>query len=298
MITPPLAGLAVAACCGVALRGYALMRAPSPVERRELTGELEDRTDRRGPVRQLIDVLGERLGPRFLARLSDARRRALTRRLNLAGRSGVGTLERYAEVKAACLVLGALLAALFAALGSWPGAVLWLVFSWLGPDVWLSRTGRHRQERIERDIPDFIDVLAITVRAGTGYRAALHRVALALRGPVAEEVLATLRQMDLGATRREAFQALRERNDSRTLDNFVAAQLQAEELGVPLADALASIASDTRRLAAQNARRRAQRAAPRITLIVISMLLPATIMLIVVGVFVGSDVNFSHILGG
>jgi tight adherence protein C len=298
VITPPLAGLAVAACCGVALRGYALMRAPSPVERRELTGELEDRTDRRGPVRQLVDLLGERLGPRFLARLSDARRRALTRRLNLAGRSGSGTLERYAEVKAACLVLGAALAALFAVLGSWPGAILWLVFSWLGPDVWLSRTGRHRQERIERDIPDFIDVLAITVRAGTGYRAALHRVALALRGPVAEEVLATLRQMDLGATRREAFQALRERNDSRTLDNFVAAQLQAEELGVPLADALANIASDTRRLAAQNARRRAQRAAPRITLIVISMLLPATIMLIVVGVFVGSDVNFSHILGG
>ncbi len=298
MINPPLAGLAVASCCGVALRGYALMRAPSPVERRELTGELEDRTDRRGPVRALVDVLGERLGPRFLARLSDARRDALTRRLNLAGRSGVGALERYAEVKAAVLVLGALVAALFALLGSWPGAVLWLVFSWLGPDVWLARTGRHRQERIERDIPDFIDVLAITVRAGTGYRAALHRVALSLKGPVAEEVLATLRQMDLGATRREAFQALRERNDSRTLDNFVAAQLQAEELGVPLADALANIASDTRRLAAQNARRRAQRAAPRITLIVISLLLPATIMLIVVGVFIGSGVNFSHILGG
>jgi tight adherence protein C len=298
VINPPLAGLAAACCCGVALRGYALMRAPSPVERRELSGELEDRSERRGPARQLIDVLGARLGPRFLDRLSDSRREALTRRLNLAGRSGVGSLERYAEVKAALLVLGALVAALFAVLGSWPGAALWLLFSWLGPDMWLARTGRRRQERIERDIPDFIDVLAITVRAGTGYRAALHRVALALRGPVAEEVLATLRQMDLGATRREAFQALRERNDSRTLDNFVAAQLQAEELGVPLADALANIASDTRRLAAQNARRRAQRAAPRITLIVIAMLLPATIMLIVVGVFVGSGVNFSHLLGG
>jgi tight adherence protein C len=298
VINPPLAGLAAACCCGVALRGYALMRAPSPVERRELTGELEDRTDRRGPARQLVDVLGARLGPRFLARLSVGRREALTRRLNLAGRSGAGSLERYAEVKAALLVLGALLAAVFALLGSWPGAVLWLVFSWLGPDVWLARTGRHRQERVERDIPDFIDVLAITVRAGTGYRAALHRVSLALRGPVAEEVLATLRQMDLGATRREAFQSLRERNDSRTLDNFVAAQLQAEELGVPLADALANIASDTRRLASQNARRRAQRAAPRITLIVISMLLPATIMLIVVGVFIGSGVNFSQVLGG
>jgi tight adherence protein C len=297
-MSPPLAGLAAACCCGIALRGYALMRAPSPVERRELTAELEDRSDRRGPLRALIDALGARLGPRFLARLSDNRRAALTRRLDLAGRSGAGSLERYAEVKAAVVVLGAFVAALFILAGSVLGAVLWMLFSWLAPDVWLSRTGRRRQERIERDIPDFIDVLAITVRAGTGYRAALHRVSLALSGPVPEEVLAMLRQMDLGATRREAFQALRERNDSRTLDNFVAAQLQAEELGVPLADALTNIASDTRRLAAQNARRRAQRAAPRITLIVISMLLPATIMLIVVGVFLGSGVNFSHILGG
>lgn len=297
MITPPLAGLAAAACCGIALRGYALMRAPSPIERRELSAEIEDRSARRGPLRALIDVLGARLGPRLLARLSDNRRAALTRRLDLAGRSGMGNLERYAEVKAAVLVLGGLVAILFALAGSWPGAALWMLFSWLAPDVWLSRTGRRRQERIERDIPDFIDVLAITVRAGTGYRAALHRVSLALSGPVPEEVLATLRQMDLGATRREAFQALRERNDSRTLDNFVAAQLQAEELGVPLADALANIASDTRRLAAQNARRRAQRAAPRITLIVIALLLPATIMLIVAGVFLGSGVNFSHIFG-
>jgi tight adherence protein C len=298
VINPALTGLAAACCCGVALRGYALMRAPSPVERRELSAEIEEPANRRGPFRALIDLLGARLGPRFLARLSDGRRAALIRRLDLAGRSGVGNLERYAEVKAALLVLGAVLAVMFALLGSWPGAVLWLAASWLVPDMWLSRTGRRRQERIERDIPDFIDVLAITVRAGTGYRGALGRVARALSGPVAEEILATLRQMDLGATRREAFQSLRERNDSRTLDNFVAAQLQAEELGVPLADALASIASDTRRLAAQNARRRAQRAAPRITLIVIALLLPATLVLIITGLFIGSGVNFSHILGG
>jgi tight adherence protein C len=297
-MNPSLVALGAACCCAVGLRGYMLMRAPSAVERRELSAELEDRVRRRSALRQLIDVLGARLGPRFLGRMSESRRAALSRRLDLAGRSGVGNLERYAEMKAALFVLGAFLALLFALLGSVPAALLWLAFSWLGPDVWLSRTGRRRQERIERDIPDFIDVLAITVRAGTGYRSALQRVANSLSGPVAEEVLGTLRQMDLGATRREAFQALRARNNSRTLDNFVAAQLQAEELGVPLADALAGIALDTRRLAAQNARRRAQRAAPRITLIVISLLLPATILLVVSGVFIGSGVNFSHILGG
>jgi tight adherence protein C len=300
VISAPLTALAAACCCGVGLRGYMLMRAPSAVERRELSGVYDEQEHprRQGPVRQLVDLLGARLGPRFLARLSDTRRAAMVRRLDLAGRSGIGNIERYAEVKAAVFVLAVLIAAFFAALGSWFGAVLFVVLGWLAPETWLSRTGRRRQERIERDIPDFVDILAITVRAGTGYRSALHRVATSLSGPVSEEILATLRQMELGATRREAFQALRTRNNSRTLDNFVAAQLQAEELGVPLADALQSIADDTRRAAAQAARRRAQRAAPRITLTVIALLLPATILLIVVGIFLGSGVNFSHLLSG
>ena len=107
----------------------------------------------------------------------------------------------------------------------------------------MSREGRLRQEQIERDLPDFLDILAVTVRAGLGYRLALGRVAEALGGPVGEEMLVALRQMSLGATRRAAFEALRDRNASEQLSSFVAAQLQAEELGVPLSEALNDIAA-------------------------------------------------------
>jgi tight adherence protein C len=172
-----------------------------------------------------------------------------------------------------------------------------LAAGWLGVDYWLARVGRRRQERLERDIPDFIDIISITVRAGTGYRAALARVASTLSGPPAEEIMLTLRQMELGATRREAFEQLRSRNDSPTLDRFVAAQLQAEELGVPLADSLESIAADTRRAAAQSARRRAQRAAPRVSLITATMLLPATLILIAVGIYIGQASSLRHLFG-
>ena len=77
-----------------------------------------------------------------------------------------------------------------------------------GPTSGSAREGRLRQERIERDLPDFLDILAVTVRAGLGYRPALLRVAEALGGPVGEEVLTALRQMDLGANRRDAFLAM------------------------------------------------------------------------------------------
>ena len=297
MINPGLAGLASAGCCAVGIRGLVLMRAQSRVERRELVDQRVERSGRRGPTRALIDLLGARLGPALLARMGPRMRESIVKRIDLAGRPGGIDLERYAEIKAALLAIGAALAVLFLALGSWFSAVLCMALGWIGIDTWLSRTGRRRQAQLERDIPDFIDILAITVRAGIGYRAALHRVGTSLTGPAADEVMATLRQMDLGATRREAFEGLRNRNRSPTLDSFVAAQLQAEELGVPLADALGHIAADTRRAAAQAARTRAQRAAPRITLVGVALLLPATMLLIGVGMYIGTGITVSHVFG-
>jgi tight adherence protein C len=297
VIDPTLTGLAGACCCAVAVRGFVLIKSPSPVERRELRADLVEETRRHGPTRRLLDLLGARFGPLLLARMSARRRERIRRRLDLAGNPGGMNLERYAQVKAAAVAIGVVMAVVFIAARS-PLVSLWaLATSWIVVDGWLSRNGRRRQAILERDLPDLIDILSITVRAGTGYRAALERVSSSLSGPAAEEIRKTLRQMDLGATRREAFEALRGRNSSHTLDNFVAAQLQAEELGVPLADALTAIAADTRRAAAQSARRRAQRAAPRVSLIAATVLLPATMLLIAVGMFIGSDIQIGHIFG-
>lgn len=299
MIAPMLTGLAGACCVGVGVRGIVLMRSPSAIERRERFAELADGSaaPSRGPVRRVVDRLGIWFGPRLLGRMSESRRRTVLARLDRAGRPGGMGLERYAELRAATIVLSLVLAVFCLAMGSWILALMFAAIGWISVDFWLSRVGRRRQVRLERDIPDFIDILAITVRAGVGYRPALARVAGSLEGPAAEEVLTTLRQMELGATRREAFEALRGRNESPTLDSFVSAQLQAEELGVPLADVLATIATDTRRAAAQAARRRAQRTAPRISLITALTLLPATMLLIGAGMLIGSNVHLGGLIG-
>ena len=117
-----------------------------------------------------------------------------------------------------------------------------------------------------------------------------------LGGPVGEEMLLALRQMELGASRRSAFEALRDRNASEQLSSFVAAQLQAEELGVPLSDALGDIAADMRRAAHQDARRRAARAAPRVSLVVTSLIVPGTMILIIASIVLGSGLTESGIL--
>jgi tight adherence protein C len=116
-------------------------------------------------------------------------------------------------------------------------------------------------------------------------------------GTLAEEFRVALREMELGTPRREAFEALRRRNDVEPLSQFVTAIQQAEELGAPLSQALVEISTDMRRTDAQYMRRKAQRLNPRITVITGATLLPAVLILVAGALFIGSGVDFGAILG-
>lgn len=103
--------------------------------------------------------------------------------------------------------------------------------------------------------------------------------------------------MDMGVSRREAFDHLRKRNDSDQVSMFVTALQQGEELGAPIVDTLIQIANDMRRTDSQNARRNAAKAVPKTTLVVTMVMLPATMILIVLSFYYGSGVDFGNILG-
>ena len=290
-ITPFLAGLMASGCVLVALLALPALRDRGPLDRFDAI-DGDDAASRGGrPLTRLVERLAASLGPRTARALTERRRERIGRRLDLAGRPGGMTVQRFVGLRAALLVVALGVTGLLVLIGATP---LLLVagglIGYFAPEVWISREGRLRQERIERDLPDFLDILSVTVRAGLGYRSALERVSESLGGPVGEEMITALRQMDLGEKRRDAFIALRDRNASESLSSFVGAQLQAEELGVPLAEALNDIAADMRRASHQAARRRAQQASPRVSLIVTTLIVPGSMILMLVSIFLGSDI--------
>jgi tight adherence protein C len=300
MPMPVLFGLLTVLFLSIGLAAIPMLRDQGPVERlggRVGAGEVAARTS---ITARMVEGLAARLGPRLAPSLRGNRRAALERKLDYAGRPAGMTVQRFVGRKAAlAILLGLGLGGFLLLLGASPVYVALLaLIGWFGPDVFLSRAGRLRQEAIERGLPDFLDILAVSVRAGLGYRYALRRVAEALEGPVSEEMLTVLRQMELGQDRREAFLALRERNQSESLKSFVAAQLQAEELGVPLAEALNDIADDMRRLAYQNARRQAQRAGPRVSLLVTTLIVPGSMILILLSVYFATGAEGGNPFGG
>ncbi|MEU8621808.1 DUF5936 domain-containing protein [Streptomyces sp. NPDC048623] len=287
-----LAGLSVAgACYGIRLY-LADAKLPS-----DLQLALEVGATRTGAVDSVVDRLGMRWSPAVLRLMGPKRVNSVRRRIDLAGNPGGLTIDRYGARRAVYGFLGGLGGLLMISRGSILVALLLFAFGAFWTEVGIWSAVRIRKDQIERTLPDFLDVLAVVVSAGLGFRQALERVADKYEGPWADELRITLRQMDMGVSRREAFDELRRRNDSEQVAQFVTALQQGEELGAPIVDTLIQIANDMRRTDAQNARRKAAKAVPKATMVITTLMVPATMILLGAGLFLGTGTDFGSITG-
>ena len=112
------------------------------------------------------------------------------------------------------------------------------LLGFVAPEMWLSRRIRQRQKRILLAVPDTLDLLTISVRAGLSFDGALAKVVEKLRGPLSDEFQRVLAEVRVGRARRDALRDLAERADVPALSNFIGAIIQAEQLGVSISKVL------------------------------------------------------------
>ncbi|MFB8084113.1 type II secretion system F family protein [Streptomyces sp. col6] len=263
----------------------------------DLAIALEVGASRTSAAGSAIDRIGMPYAPRVLSMMGPKRVDRIRRKLDMAGNPRGLTVDRYAARRAVYGGLGILAALAMLMNGQVVLAIVLLVYGLFWTDVIIRAAISRRKDDIERTLPDFLDVLAVVVSAGLGFRQALERVSEKYTGPWSDELRITLRQMDMGVSRREAFDQLRRRNESEQVSMFVSALQQGEELGAPIVDTLIQIANDMRRTDAQNARRKASKAVPKATLIVTSFMLPGTIILIAVGFYYAANVDIGEVFG-
>ncbi|MGW5868167.1 DUF5936 domain-containing protein [Streptomyces sp. NPDC055239] len=285
-------GLAVAGVC----QGVRMYRAEAKLPS-DLAIALEIGATRVSTAGSAVDRLGMRFAPLVLRLMGPKRVDAKRRRIDMAGNPGGLTIDRYAARRAVYGLFGIVMGLVFLSNGSPLFGLLTFAFGVTAADALIWQAIRDRREVIDRTLPDFLDVLAVVVSAGLGFRQALDRVAERYEGPWADELRITLRQMDMGVSRRQAFDELRRRNASEQVSQFVSALQQGEELGSPIADTLIQLATDMRRTDAQNSRRRAAKTIPKATMVTLVFMLPATMILIAAGMFLGSGSDFGSILG-
>jgi tight adherence protein C len=174
------------------------------------------------------------------------------KKLLLAGLTSRMRAEEFVVAQMAGTGLLTVAAVLYAAFGNPApriGILLLIMAPIIGlllPASWLSKKVTARAQAILKDLPDTLDLLAISVEAGMGFEGALEIVCQHFHSPLAEEFARTLREMELGLPRRDAFQNLKRRTEVPELNNFVLALLQADALGIPIGRVLKTQATEMR----------------------------------------------------
>jgi tight adherence protein C len=213
---------------------------------------------------------------------------ALQHRLDIAGNPGSWTADRILAAKGIGLLgLGVVGTASGLAIThsiglTFVGLVAGAIAGFYVPDLLLYNAGLRRQQRIQRALPDSLDMLTVCMEAGLGFDAALAQVARNTDGPLAAEFARALQEMQIGQARSDALRSLLTRTTVPELRLFVAALVQAGELGIPIAKVLREQASEMRIKRRQRAEEQAQKVPVKIMFPLVVCLFPA-LMVVVIG---------------
>lgn len=151
---------------------------------------------------------------------------------------------------------------------------------WFFPRMWLKGKVKARQKLVIRALPDAMDLITTCVEAGLGLDAALARVAEKSGGPLAEELTRMLRDVAMGKLRREAMTELDERIGVEELSSFINSVIQAEQLGVGIAQVLRVQSDQLRTRRRQRAEQAAHEAPIKMLFPLVLFIFPAFLLVI------------------
>lgn len=168
------------------------------------------------------------------------------------------------------------------------GAVspLWLtgagIMGFMLPQLWLQQRIASRRGSIARDLPEIVDLLALSVEAGADFMGAMQRVVREFRPcPIKEELGIVLQEVRVGKRRREAFKSLANRVRMPEISGFSRTIIHADRMGTGMSDALKILSEDTRLRRYHAAERFAQQAPMKMLIPLIFVMF--SVMIIVAG---------------
>ena len=160
-------------------------------------------------------------------------------------------------------------------LGSMAGAI-----GYIAPSMIVSSRARKRQAALSADLPDALDLLAVSVEAGLAFDGAVAKLTQYMKGPLVDEFELALGGMRVGESRADALKKLAERAGAPEVASFVRSIIQADQLGTSLGRILRVQAVDSRLKRQAAAEERAMKAPVKMLFPTVAFIFPAMFIVV------------------
>ena len=234
---------------------------------------------------RVLTPLGDRLADFTLKLHPKTTVDGVSTRLLAAGLGRKIAPTTFLAFKSALAIGGLLLGAIFGGAVGGPGGVLLLALGCAGlgfmaPDFVVASKARSRKDRIRAELPDALDLMAVSVEAGMGFDGAISKLTEHMHGPLAEEFALTLSEIRIGETRQTALKKLADRTGTPELASFVRSIVQADQLGISLGRILRVQATDSRLKRQAAAEEKAMKAPIKMLFPTVLFIFPAMFLVI------------------
>ena len=154
------------------------------------------------------------------------------------------------------------------------------VIGWFGPGFLIQQRAESRLYRIDRNMPELIDLLVVTVEAGLSLSAALQLAGDRMKGPLGDELRIVLQEQRMGLTPVQALENMVGRCPTPAVESFARAMMQGQALGVSVGQILRSLAVEMRKRRRAQAEQQAQKAPIKMLFPLVFMIFPALFVVI------------------
>ncbi len=159
-------------------------------------------------------------------------------------------------------------------------AIFLAAIGWVAPGFLIQQRAEARLYRIDRGMPELIDLLVVTVEAGLSLTAALQLAGERMKGPLGEELRIVLQEQRMGLTPVQALENMVGRCPTPAVESFTRAMVQGAALGVSVGQILRSLAIEMRKRRRATAEQQAQKAPIKMLFPLVFMIFPALFVVI------------------
>jgi tight adherence protein C len=156
------------------------------------------------------------------------------------------------------------------------------VGGWFAPLYYIELKKRSRFTQIDRQMPDMIDLLVVTIEAGLGILASMRVAADSMSDPLGQELRLTLQEQRMGLTVQQAIESLGRRADTPNMRIFVRSLTQGERLGVSIGATMRNLSLEMRKRRKAIAEEIAQKMPIKMLFPLIFFIFPAMFIVILV----------------